>query len=136
MKPYDANVWILIERAADLPGEWVAHCLDFDVVTQGSSMHQAFEMVLDAVRMVVEEDVASGREPMERRAPKECWARLWNAMKHAHKLPAGTPFTRHDRNVAQLLVQLAVHVACDDKRPVVQQDVPLAMVSNEAEAAA
>ena len=45
-----ARIWILIERVEDIPGEWVAHCLDFDAVMQGSSIREAFAQLAEAVK--------------------------------------------------------------------------------------
>lgn len=64
---------ILVREAPDLPGVWLAHCLDLDVISQGATPVEAVESVKDAVRDVIEEDYAVGRDPFaERRtAPDE-----------------------------------------------------------------
>ena len=67
------RLWLKVSRARDVPGEWVAHCLDFDVVTQGNSRAHALRMVREAVEIVVREDLAAGRNPHARRAPPEFW---------------------------------------------------------------
>lgn len=39
----------LVERAKDVPGEWVAYALNLDVVTQGRSIPHALHMLSEAV---------------------------------------------------------------------------------------
>jgi hypothetical protein len=63
---FQARIWYVIERAVDVPGEWVGHCLDFDVVTQGRDAKHAFEMLQESVGMVVVDDLESGRDPRAR----------------------------------------------------------------------
>lgn len=60
-------------RSDELPGQWVAHCLDVDVVTYGNSLRHALEMLREAVDLVVVEDLSTGLEPLERSAPREEW---------------------------------------------------------------
>jgi predicted RNase H-like HicB family nuclease len=68
---------VLIHSAPDVEGAWIAHCLNLDVVTFGDSPKHAFEMVVDALAMVIQDDVEAGRDPLERKsAPQECWQML------------------------------------------------------------
>lgn len=96
-KSFQARVWITIRRAQDLPGEWIAHCLDFDVVMQGRDPQHAFEMVKEGVGMVVIDDLEAGRDPRKRRAPEEYWEQLSAIMDKAEQvsnvgpLPSGQP---------------------------------------------
>jgi hypothetical protein len=70
----------VIYPAPDLPGEWVAHCLELDLVTQGTGALHACEMMNEAIRMVAEERIAMGLPPFEfRSAPPEAWQRLETA---------------------------------------------------------
>jgi predicted RNase H-like HicB family nuclease len=70
------NLWVVLHPSADLAGQWVAHSLELDVVSQGNSPEQAIEMVAEACAMVVVEDIAHGRDPLSRRAPDEFWTEL------------------------------------------------------------
>ncbi len=81
------TAWVLLHPAEDLPGAWVAHALDFDVVTHGDSPEHAAHMVIEAVAMVLEEDLAQGEDPYLRRAPAEFWERLHFIMQHGETLP-------------------------------------------------
>lgn len=74
------SFWFLFERAEDIPGVWIAHCLDLHVVTQGASLGHALEMALEATRIVLDADAESGRNPLERRAPPEYWEKLYQLM--------------------------------------------------------
>ncbi|MGH8750037.1 MAG: type II toxin-antitoxin system HicB family antitoxin, partial [Burkholderiales bacterium] len=70
------TAWVILSPAQDVPGTWVAHALDFDVVTQGSSAEDALRMGFEAVAIVLSDDLRDGRDPYRRRAPSECWAQL------------------------------------------------------------
>jgi predicted RNase H-like HicB family nuclease len=85
---FQARIWYVIERAASIPSEWVAHCLDFDVVTQGRDAKHAFEMLQEAVGMVVVDDLQAGRDPRARRAPEEHWQRMSKMLDSAERRPA------------------------------------------------
>lgn len=56
----------LIQPAPDLPGCWVTHILDIDVVTYGTSFHHALAMGLDAAALVIADDLARGLDPLAR----------------------------------------------------------------------
>jgi predicted RNase H-like HicB family nuclease len=61
--------------APDVPGEWVAHCLPIDVVSQGHSLEHAGEMIQEAVALCVLMDAKDGVDPLvvRRPAPPEYW---------------------------------------------------------------
>lgn len=68
------NLWLVIKRAPDVPHLWVAHCLDWDVVTTGTSIAHALRMAVEAISMVGLEDIARGAK--HPRAPQEDWDEL------------------------------------------------------------
>lgn len=72
------SCWIVVEPAEDMPGTWVSHCLNFDLVSYGDSIVDAVVSVCEAVEDVVIEDLSSGREPLQRgtTTPSVCWERL------------------------------------------------------------
>jgi predicted RNase H-like HicB family nuclease len=79
--------WVMVEPAEDIPGLWVAHCLDLDVISQGDSPSEAVESVREAMEMTVLDDLNSGLNPSERgRAPEEFWARLAHVLKHGSEV--------------------------------------------------
>ena len=65
-----ATMPVLVTRAIDIPGIWVARCLAIDLVTQGPSLRAAFEMMREAVLMVVADDLLHGLDPLGR-SPSE-----------------------------------------------------------------
>lgn len=79
------NVWVIARPAPDLPGQWLAHCLDFDVVSQGGSLKDAMRMVHEAAVMVALDDLNSGRDPHERRAPEEFFGELYGLFESGEK---------------------------------------------------
>jgi hypothetical protein len=81
------NMWVVVKPADDLPDQWVAHCLDLDVVTQGTSFKHAMDMVFEAASMVVVDELVAGRDPLARRAPVEDWNDLYRIMREGHPVP-------------------------------------------------
>ena len=79
------NFWFLIEPACDVPDQWVAHCLELDVVTQGNDLDHACKMLLEACAMVLLDDIENGRYISERRAPEEYWERLYDIVQHGQQ---------------------------------------------------
>lgn len=63
---------MLVYPAMDLHGQWIFHCLDLDIISQGSTPSHAFEMGLEAVRVTLTSNETKNLE----RAPKEYWALL------------------------------------------------------------
>src|SRR5580693_956433 len=84
------NAWVLVEPSEDLTDQWVAHCLDFDVVTQSHDVESAFAMAAEAVASVLVDDLLAGRNPLERRAPEECWKAFYDVMSHGAPATAET----------------------------------------------
>jgi predicted RNase H-like HicB family nuclease len=77
-------VWVLVTPAEDLPGQWIAHCLDLDIVTQGASVEHAFKMAAEAIMLCVVDDISNGADPFDRKpAPQEDWATLHRYMRGA-----------------------------------------------------
>lgn len=67
------NMWAYFRLAPDVPGQWEAHCLDLDVVTMGNSFTHAVHMLVEAIAIVVSDDIQNGRNPFDRKAPPEDW---------------------------------------------------------------
>lgn len=65
---------VLIRPAPELEGQWVAHCLNWDLVSQGSSPSHAASMIAEAILLAIREDAEAGLDPAQRRpAPHEYW---------------------------------------------------------------
>ncbi|MDP3767844.1 MAG: hypothetical protein Q8S13_07500, partial [Dehalococcoidia bacterium] len=84
------NFWVVARRSPDVEGEWEAHCLELDVVTQGTSLKHSFQMAVEAVCMTLASDVDAHRDPLERRAPQQFWDELYRF------LPTGRPIKMID----------------------------------------
>lgn len=86
----------VIYPAEDLPGQWIAHCLELDVVTQGDSAEDAVAMLDDALRTLAYENLSHGQPPFQfRSAPAEDWERFRRAEPLATHLlrVEGEPFS-------------------------------------------
>lgn len=67
------NLCILLTKDDEL-GQWVSHCLDLDIVSQGETVATSIESIIEAVRLCIDEDQAQGLHPLSRpAAPQECW---------------------------------------------------------------
>jgi len=86
---YSFGFWVVLKKAEDVPGQWVAHCLDIDVVSQGNSLPHAIEMINEAMIMTLVDDLQHGRNPLERSAPKKFWDELWEVVKNGQRLTVG-----------------------------------------------
>jgi hypothetical protein len=82
MRAREYTFWFVFRRAKDVPGEWVGHCLDLDVVTQGTSLQHTMRMLGEACAMIVCDDVQAGRDPLDRRAPQAHWDCMFNMVAH------------------------------------------------------
>ena len=68
---------ILIQAAPDVEGQWLAHCLNWDLLTQGDSPKPIMEMVVEAIIIAIEDDRAAGLDPADRpSAKREYWDRF------------------------------------------------------------
>lgn len=69
---------VLIRPAQDLPGQWVAQCLNWDLVSQGDSPSHAMRMIAEAAVLAIEEDLAADLDPSGRKpAPEDLWELFW-----------------------------------------------------------
>ena len=66
--------WVIVEPAPDVKGKWVAHCLDFDTLSQADDAETAAKILIEATMDTILEDLMEGANPETRRAPDEDWA--------------------------------------------------------------
>ena len=81
------SVWVIARPSKDVEGQWVAHCVEFDVVSQGDSLDHAIRMVLEATSMVVLDDLQKHRDPRQRRAPEDHFETLSRVISSGQKVP-------------------------------------------------
>jgi predicted RNase H-like HicB family nuclease len=116
---------VLIQPAADLPGQWVAHCLQGDVMSQGSSPAEARDSLVEAFQIVFEHEVEHGRNPFERRsAPEECWAAWKHVMQNGRPVSFAEAEQRATAAVAYIATMMTVLVEVIDhqKNVVIESD--------------
>jgi len=65
---------VVLYAAPDLPGQWIAHGLETDVVTQGDSIEHALAMMADALDTLAHHEARHRRPSLRLRpAPPEVW---------------------------------------------------------------
>ncbi len=127
------HFWVAVREAEDLPGSWVAHCLDVDVVSAGTSPKHALAMVLEAVGLVVIDDLVHGREPTQRTAPAADWSEFHRIMQTAKpvapkrigKVPSGMVLLA-DLDLVTFPIAATSRAASTDRRDGVRRASPKA----------
>jgi predicted RNase H-like HicB family nuclease len=80
---------VLIQAAPDVGGQWLAHCLNWDLVSQGDSPKHAIEMIVEAIVIAVEDDRAAGLDPSDRpSAKREAWDRFLSVQQSGIRIAA------------------------------------------------
>jgi hypothetical protein len=65
---------IVLYPAPDVKGQWIAHGLETDIVTQGDSAEHALAMMADALQTVTSYQAVRRRPVLQLRpAPREVW---------------------------------------------------------------
>lgn len=104
------NFWVMIRPARDLPGVWVSHCLDLDVVSQGDSLRDAYDSVIEASLMTLADDLTEKRDITERRAPKEFWDELFKLANRAKRVDFKETVENPPKDLSVLCAQVVVSV--------------------------
>jgi predicted RNase H-like HicB family nuclease len=104
------NAWVVVRPAEDLEDQWVAHVLDFDVVTQGNTVEQAIQMAGEATSLLLIGDLIDGEDPMLRRAPEECWEALWETVKHGSPMDPEAIKRMGRKDLRSVAVQIVMKV--------------------------
>lgn len=70
-------IHVAVYESHDLPGIWIGHVLDIDVVSQGRSADEAREAALSAYRLCAkwDADPRYAKLPRRKPAPPEDWLR-------------------------------------------------------------
>ena len=65
---------VLVYPAPDIHGQWIAHCLELDLIAQGDSNEHARDVLDDQFRVLLEYNLEHGLVPIQvRPAPPEVW---------------------------------------------------------------
>ena len=80
---------VLLLSAPDVPGEWISHCLDWDIVSQGRSPQHAMAMLCEAIMLSIQEDISDDMSDQPRpKAPDELWKQFAAVRKRGTQLSA------------------------------------------------
>ena len=87
---------VVIYPAPDLPGQWLSHCLELDLISQGNTPVHTLDMMAEAIQLCADENVREGRPPLAfRSAPSEIWEMAGTAeevtTRILHLSPASLP---------------------------------------------
>jgi len=91
---------VVLYPAPDLEGQWIAHGLETDVVTQGDSAQHALAMMADALQALTDYQALRRRPALRLRpAPTEIWDLAAEAVPldltaHVDRRRRGTPTPR------------------------------------------
>jgi hypothetical protein len=105
-----------VARAApDVPGQWIAHCLDLDIVTQGESFKEAMMSICEAVDMALEEGAPEGYS----RAPEKFWELFKRISETGERAEMEDLFAREASKMAHTVVvgMMTVFPTTESKRP-------------------
>lgn len=83
MSALEENLWVIVQPAKDAPGQWLARCLNLDVVSTSRSLQGVLRTMSDAVLLCL----STGSAP-RRRASRHEWALLEQLLQRGH---AGEP---------------------------------------------
>lgn len=110
------DVVVLVTRAEDLPGEWIAHCLTLDIVAQGDSIRTAVRAVAESLMAAVKWDVEEGIDPFEARdcAPGEYWKRL-GAYQQRAAVPLDSTIDESSIEAAMVHFRIAIGKPIEDE---------------------
>lgn len=80
---------VLIQAAPDVEGQWLAHCLNWDLVSQGDSPMHAMGMIVEAIIIAIEDDHAADLDPADRpSAKRESWDRFLSVQQGGTRIAA------------------------------------------------
>jgi predicted RNase H-like HicB family nuclease len=73
-QPLQFLLHAVVFPADDVPGSWIAHCLELDMVTVGNSEDHAMTMLDEAIALVAARRAQDGDFPFDfRPPPHEAW---------------------------------------------------------------
>ncbi len=106
------GIWVVLQPCKDIPGEWLAHCLNYDLYSQGHSLRHAVAMLIEALGLVLVEELKEGRMLEERRAPAQYWDEMFEVLRQGRSsngIPTNGP--AGSVAVAHVQVELTVEYA-------------------------
>lgn len=116
------SAWLIASPSRDVAGQWVGHCLELDVVSQGNSLQHVLAMVGEACAMVAVHDLSNGKDPLARRAGEQYFETLFRMLKTGERIPID--IAQADKSgkytyaiLFELVVEGPMQAATPTKRP-------------------
>jgi predicted RNase H-like HicB family nuclease len=135
LKLADHMAWVVVTPADGVPGEWLAHCLDLNVMSQGRSLSHALEMLSEAVGLVLDEDCTAHQNPFDRKAPQEDWDAFAEHMRTAELTSLEQLIPQADAgDLKWMATQLVIHLVFE-QQPRTVGTVSQALVQHASAAA-
>ena len=104
VRKHRCDFWALFWPSKDVDGQWVAHCLNFDIVSQGNSLMHARDMLIEAVALSLMDDFEAGRDPIARpSAPKEYWDKMKHVLEKGERVKFSEVPTKGSITVATVI---------------------------------
>lgn len=101
------SFWFMLHKAKDVKGAWIAHALEFDVVTQGEGVtgdKGALAMLDEAVSLVIKWDAEEHKDPLQRQAPKQYFDLVYRILNEPCKVQKevleGEPFVIGNKRIS------------------------------------
>jgi hypothetical protein len=97
--------------APDMPGEWLTHSLDLDIIAQGASAQAAFESLEKSILEMIAFRLSRGLHPVEwNSAPDDIWILAEKAAGGAalDRRPPSIEFATSAENLPEQAVSLVV----------------------------
>jgi hypothetical protein len=121
LKLRDRTAWVVAFPAPDVPGEWLAHCLEPDVMSQGRTLRHALEMLKEAVDLVLREDFGAGLDPFDRKAPAADWQDFTSHVQLSRFETLDQLYAEADAgDLEWMAAQLGIKLVVEEERPSVQ----------------
>jgi hypothetical protein len=126
------SCWIVVEPAEGMPGTWVSHCLNFDLVSYGDSPKDAADSVCEAIEDALIDDFENQRDPLQRGSttPAECWTQLENILRSGRTVKI-TDVASNAEHI-RLARQLNFVVTIEAITPVSVEPMPLSVPTYES----
>ena len=81
---------VLIHSAEDVPGQWIAHCLNWDLISQGDSPSHAAKSMAEVIVLAIDEDASEGLRADDRGpAPATYWDVFRRTQQDGARVAAG-----------------------------------------------
>lgn len=107
------DLWVLIRPSKDVSGQWVAHCLNLDLISQGSSPEHARDMIREAAASTLAYDLKAGRNPLEHRSASQ---ELWEELRFVMTKGRPVTFSEVSRDHGTLAVMVGFQISDSEAR--------------------